>query len=318
MRLERIVRHILMSLASFIFVVSATVDAFSQPTAPGASFETPQTEMKPIGSPSSVDRYRDPSSRTTAARPASYQETGYQPDRSAVRQTVMLQQMDGPPVTAPALPPRSAGQMPPSGFAPPPSGYSVAPPSQSAPPQLPPSNGPSMNASPATSPPMYAGPPMYANPTNAAPMDPRGSASLPPQSTSLTPVPSIMAPSASDYVPLNPPQLQSEYATMNNCGCISAPSSYSVQDCGLGCGTPVSYTVAPYPTATPAAAPMTTAVATPPTMPAATAASAAPVGSLFTLGQEANPVQVGQGLWGQPVAYVPGQGVRNWMRYFFP
>ncbi|TWT83755.1 hypothetical protein CA13_52260 [Planctomycetes bacterium CA13] len=60
-------------------------------------------------------------------------------------------------------------------------------------------------------------------------------------------------------------------------------------------------------------------IAGPPTLaPTMTTATVAPIRSLFTLGQEANPVQVGQGLWGQPVAYVPGQGIRNWVRYFFP
>jgi hypothetical protein len=40
--------------------------------------------------------------------------------------------------------------------------------------------------------------------------------------------------------------------------------------------------------------------------------------ALISLGQQNNAVQVGQGLWGQPVAYVPGQSIRNWVRYFFP
>lgn len=46
--------------------------------------------------------------------------------------------------------------------------------------------------------------------------------------------------------------------------------------------------------------------------------NAAPVGPLISFGQSANPVQVGPGLFGQPKAYVPGQGLRNWLRYFTP
>lgn len=43
-----------------------------------------------------------------------------------------------------------------------------------------------------------------------------------------------------------------------------------------------------------------------------------PCGPLLSFGQDRNPVQVGQGILGQPVAYVPGQHVRNWIRYLFP
>ena len=52
--------------------------------------------------------------------------------------------------------------------------------------------------------------------------------------------------------------------------------------------------------------------------PAPVAAAAAPAGALISLGQQRNPVEVGQGLIGQPKAYVPGQPVRNWLRYFTP
>jgi hypothetical protein len=36
------------------------------------------------------------------------------------------------------------------------------------------------------------------------------------------------------------------------------------------------------------------------------------------MGQQQHPVQVGQGILGQPKAYVPGQGVRNFIRYLTP
>ena len=39
---------------------------------------------------------------------------------------------------------------------------------------------------------------------------------------------------------------------------------------------------------------------------------------LFGFGQENYNVQVGRGIYGQPVAYVPGQRVRNFFRYIFP
>ncbi len=44
----------------------------------------------------------------------------------------------------------------------------------------------------------------------------------------------------------------------------------------------------------------------------------APAGALLSFGQETYPVQIGQGWLGQPVAYVPGQPIRNWIRYIFP
>lgn len=39
---------------------------------------------------------------------------------------------------------------------------------------------------------------------------------------------------------------------------------------------------------------------------------------LFSLGQENYNVQIGRGIIGQPTVYVPGQPVRNFMRYLFP
>ncbi len=39
---------------------------------------------------------------------------------------------------------------------------------------------------------------------------------------------------------------------------------------------------------------------------------------LFSLGQEGYNVQVGRGIVGQPTVYVPGQPVRNFLRYLFP
>jgi hypothetical protein len=39
---------------------------------------------------------------------------------------------------------------------------------------------------------------------------------------------------------------------------------------------------------------------------------------LFSLGQENYNVQIGRGIIGQPTVYVPGQPIRNFMRYIFP
>jgi hypothetical protein len=39
---------------------------------------------------------------------------------------------------------------------------------------------------------------------------------------------------------------------------------------------------------------------------------------LFSLGQENYNVVLGRGILGQPTAYVPGQYVRNFLRYIFP
>ncbi|MEO1525579.1 MAG: hypothetical protein AAFX06_09080, partial [Planctomycetota bacterium] len=138
--------------------------------------------------------------------------------------------------------------------------------------------------------------------------------------------------SPSDLTPIPQPQLNTNaFSTVNNCRLISGPSTYTAA-MGYGCGTPVVPTGYGGPVTTggpvtspfagvpaeyaPAAAlPPTTVVA--PTAPFANR-GAAPARSLFTLGQENYQVQVGQGLWGQPKAYVPGQNVRNWVRYFFP
>jgi len=129
--------------------------------------------------------------------------------------------------------------------------------------------------------------------------------------------------SAGDLTPLSPPQLSgSDFATVSNCPNVSPRSSYSA-GWGSGCGSvrptgmtaPVPY--APPPAIIPAPAVMPPLVVDPlATSPVP--ASATPADALISFGQETYPVQVGQGLWGQPVAYVPGQGFRNWVRYFFP
>jgi hypothetical protein len=127
-----------------------------------------------------------------------------------------------------------------------------------------------------------------------------------------------------------PPQLDSGgFATMDNCRLITGPSQYMAASVfGGGCGQVVPASYAPT-SCPPAAAPP--AVALPPEIPSAAtippvsvfppvaqSVTAAPARALISFGQERNVVQVGQGLWGQPVAYVPGQHLRNWLRYLSP
>jgi hypothetical protein len=135
--------------------------------------------------------------------------------------------------------------------------------------------------------------------------------------------------------PVPQPQLPSSgFATMSNCHLVTGPTRYlAASGIGCGCGPviPTNYaapvtsapaTAAP-PTAYPAEIPSAATTAPVTVLPPTTttpprAATGAPARALISLGQETYPVQVGQGLWGQPVAYVPGQGIRNWLRYFFP
>lgn len=125
--------------------------------------------------------------------------------------------------------------------------------------------------------------------------------------------------SSGDYAPIPAPQLgQVRYATVDDCALVSRPSGY-VARTGFPCGTPVAtsspftYSVPPAQIAAPVALPPSGSV-----IGGIGTGRPGPLPPLFTLGQERNPVQVGQGLWGQPVAYVPGQGVRNFIRYWFP
>ncbi len=148
---------------------------------------------------------------------------------------------------------------------------------------------------------------------------PSGNATLPSPGGFSTP------PSSSDLSQVIQPQLStSGFATMNNCNCVSGPSSYSAAS-GIGCGqnygyaAPVGYNAPAQQIAAPAQMPAMTPMNSALTgRPLSQAATGAPANALFTLGQSNYSVQVGQGLWGQPVAYVPGQRVRNWIRYMSP
>lgn len=157
-----------------------------------------------------------------------------------------------------------------------------------------------------------------------------------------------IVPSPSDQTPLSPPQLDmGSIARMDNCNLITGPSAYmsnSQFDCGCGQVVPTAYNapvtqspgaipgmpgIAPsmlpaeipsIATVVPAGPPpqviITNPAAVPP--PPALPTAAAPR-AVISFGQDQKyAVQVGQGLWGQPVAYVPGQGFRNFFRYISP
>ncbi len=135
---------------------------------------------------------------------------------------------------------------------------------------------------------------------------------LPSTPANLQPAPAGGISSASDLAPIAPPQLGGGgFATINNCSCISPPSGYTAAS--VGCGPAVTYeTPQTY-------IPPPAEIAAPAILPGGlTPTGGAPLPSLITFGQETNPVQIGQGIIGQPVAYVPGQPVRNFLRYLFP
>lgn len=280
-----------------------------------AQFESAQTRMRPLGSPSAVDQFRNqaqpsnfvpqPRRGSNAAQPVSLTTSGGNvrnetahwqmaaSGQAPVRQTVWMQ----------------------SGFEPPPLGNSGM-----GLPDTPPDAG-LEQPEPATAIPNSTPFPEAAAPPRSLPTPP---------SASVAPVqplgPSIA--SSSDYSPIPRPELGSNaFARVDNCPLVTPPSSYTAA-MGINCCgqiVPASYCGPTY--SGPATGPITTApsslpaeIASPATIPPvaqplAYPSSAAPARSLITFGQEQYAVQVGQGLWGQPVAYVPGQWMRNWLRY---
>lgn len=284
------------------------------------SLDRPMTRLRPLGAPSAVDQFRQTSSsrsagssesvrsETSASVSQSIRETSYQ-HRNAkgqvvravgsttdaqplVRQTVLWQDPSGASPGGMALPSFPANPNPgaanpgvgnPGMGVPNPGSGTVVP------------GG--LGAAPSTSPRSLPSPPV----------------GIPPSSTIVSP---------SDLTPVPVPQLGGGFANVANCHLVSPASSYSAASgIGCGCGTviPTTYTAPPVtvPNAAvmpPVAAPLSQfqgGLLTPGT-------TGAPAPSLLSLGQQNYQVQVGQGLWGQPKAYVPGQGIRNWIRYFFP
>ncbi|TWT53004.1 hypothetical protein Pla22_06320 [Rubripirellula amarantea] len=286
-------------------------------TAGAQQVDSPQSRMRPIGSASLVDQYRsgrldgnstmtndqvprfDGSSNVDGSsdrvgQSVLVRETAYR-DQGSVRQTAMQMAMPEGAFLNPA--PDSN-----TGLSQPPSLPNASLPGSSLP-GSPLPQGPSMQGSVLSTP-----------------------RSLP-QAGGYSQPQSFPVPMDSDLQPLSQPMLSNQYATLDNCACVSGPSTYSAAS-PSGC-VPVNYQTSvpctPYlapPAQIAAPAIMPGGVAPPsypslgPAVPAT--ASAAPVGSLLTFGQEQNMVQVGQGLIGQPKAYVPGQYFRNWLRYFTP
>ncbi len=241
--------------------------------------DTPATRLRPIDAPSAVDRYRP--RQPGMSQPI--RETAYQNAAGApVRQAVWQQPQ---PFTAPALPSGGGFQLPPGDAAP------------LAAPSLPPSS--------ATMPPRGA-------PASGGIVSEQSilqGRTLPSGPVQFQPVPS-----SSDLTPLAPPQLGGEFATVGNCCCVSAPSTYRAASSG-GCGPSVTYQAAPAYVVPPVEIPA------PAVMPPALVTAVPPPSTpkpLFSFGQERKPVLLGQGIVGQPVAYVPGERFRNALRYIFP
>ncbi|MEL7263891.1 MAG: hypothetical protein AAFP69_03630, partial [Planctomycetota bacterium] len=94
---------------------------------------------------------------------------------------------------------------------------------------------------------------------------------------------------------------------------LVAPAGYAAPNYGAGTVPPQGQT------------PLLQPPATQPGVGGPSLAAANPAGNerlaprpLVTLGQENYPVVVGQGFYGQPAAYVPGQSIRNFLRYLTP
>lgn len=285
------------------------------PPAWAQSLDTPLTRMRPIGSPSAVDRYRAPAETgrfyQTAYQNGAQVRTAEFVDDSGNQATIRQLQFTAPPI------PETFGG--PSADSP----FADAPPAPAINYPATPRNTPL----PSTSLPPF---PSTSAPTGSLPAtsypagEPR---SLPMGSGGLSPVPfDSSATSSSDLAPLAQPQLNDGFATIDNCPCVSPPSAYLAASPWPQC-MPVAYQ-APvgyqpgvnYQTPPPYAAPATTVVEEPIVLPPSLPSrrSGIPRGPLISFGQDRNPVQIGQGIVGQPVAYVPGQRIRNWIRYIFP
>lgn len=291
---------------------SAQGGAISSDAAYRASdFTVPQTRLRPLGAPSAVDQYHN----QTVTRAV---ENGAD---SGVRQAVAMQSTDAAAVPPPSLPP--------SGFALPP-GTGLPAPLGSTP-----STGP-INVPPTN---LYDNAPLPrsggstgngATGTFGLPLQPNITVT-PQPGGSFVPVPrggAIAGQSVpgGDYAPLPQPQLGNQFATLGNCRNISAPSGYR-SDRILTCGQPTSYlttvgATSPPPIYSPPPAQIGPPVLLPPNQ------MGVPIGStqavipgpagyrpLISFGQERFPVQIGQGIFGQPAAYVPGQTFRNAIRY---
>lgn len=300
-----------------------------------------QSRLKPIGAPSAVDAFASTTSSKNS-QVSRMQATGDSrpmappslPPGGFGLPSTPIPQSGGP--LPPGSSPSNTFTLPPSGALPPPGALPmplqstpagpIAPPRTAAPPTFqanPVSPSPQANPAPSQSLPINPnlgvgssvspGTNFGASPAfPAAPMNPGFGGGLPRQPSST---------GSSDYAAIPPPQLNNAFATMDNCRNISGPSTYRASG-AFGCGAPSSYAPVAY---VPPPSQIAPVVSLPPGAtfnPVSITGTVPPIipgnpgyRPLISLGQESNPVQVGQGIIGQPVAYVPGQCFRNALRY---
>lgn len=315
-----------------VIFISSTLAVSSAQTSPEVA-----TRMRPLGAPSAVDRYLQNQAIGRSPQPA-----------SSVRQVARMQSSDASPMTMPALAPSAglSGAPMPNFTLPPSNAMPAVPPTNVVTPIGPGPNSPIISAPPVSNAPRVA--PAAPQPTTTLPVNPNLNPNVSPSPLPSVPlssappstrnVPNNTPPAApvprsglsNDYAPIAQPRLDG-FATVDNCRNVTGPSNYRASgffncdprgDSGATYTIPASYTpppaqIAPVSTLPPAvaypSAPVSITGTLPPVLP-----GSAGYRPLFSFGQENNPVQVGQGLIGQPVAYVPGQTVRNWLRYLAP
>ena len=289
-------------------------------TATVVASEVPsQPKFVPIGTRSLVDQYRNdhrqPDLRSVAESARNQQVL------SSNRHLVRLPQSGfaAPPLpttgVSPLASPVDGGLGLPSQAVTPPSGFQE--PSVGAPFGLPPDSGtPLPMSNPVPSPTAMAPPTGL---PAALPMNPAVPRNVPVASLPSTQV----IPGNADMLPIAQPHLNDGFATVGNSCCVSAPSSYVA---AMGLGNCVNGGVQP--TTSQGYIATGPQVAGPPQVASTVASGLVPVTRpsapgipkkpLINLGQNKNAVVVGQGIIGQPVAYVPGQCIRNWIRYISP
>jgi hypothetical protein len=276
-----------------------------QPKAQQTLSPAPSTGFRPLGTPSSVDRFKPP--KVVASRPQSdpypNELTPLQPSESSVTLLGVNQATSFGKASSNVTPTGFAQDqfvMPNTGM-----GGDVAAPvtGQAAPPVTRPSAGPA-----------------------AAPRQPNSVPNRDPASLTrgasptMTPLPQnpmnqpgltqTLPPSPSDLAPVPTPQMNTQWSNAANSPLVTGPSGYRAVF--WDCSAPnVVQTSGPYVYAPPTVMPNT---------PQAVALTANYPGyrPLFTLGQENYNVRLGQGIVGQPTVYVPGQPVRNFFRYLSP
>lgn len=304
---------------------------FAQPFAQPAPSGVPQSVQSPAFSPA------------TSAGPSATAVFG---GSAPVRQAAMMQAQDGSALTLPSLPPGGYAApptySPPATTSPPMTPSAMPAPAVTGNPTLPPALGSSTTAGPINLPAPDLGtsplPRGNTAPSAVAPLTPQIQPSRPAVATPAPQRGMVAAPTMvpGDYAPLPQPQLTTGFATLGNCRNVSAPSGYQSdriptyapdptsisQASATGYGGPATAPSAP--TVLPPVSVMPLAQGTPGFTTAPTPVSLgvqtivpgpAKHQPLISFGQERYPVQVGQGIFGQPVAYVPGQPIRNCIRY---